>query len=830
VIRSRKRTKALSRGKFHRASVTKAANGQARLSNVAQALLVLGMHRGGTSALTRVLSLLGAALPKNLTAPEPSNPTGHWEPWDIVSIHDDLLPTAGSRWDDWRAFNPDWAQSRIAEDFRKKLLAGLQNDFNGSSLFVVKDPRICRFVPLWLDLLDRFGAEARVVILLRNPLEVAASLKRRDNFPPAKSYLLWLRHVIDAEKATRHLPRGIVTYNDLLNDWRGVVRTISAKTGVHWPRRSDHSELEIDRFLADELRHHVADDAQLTARADIADWVKETYHLLQNMANKHATRDQFKRLDRVHSEFEKACATFGLVLVAEAEQSAAQLQSAETQIKTRDEDVIRLSGELTQAQSAANEAQVAAAVSHSQAATLAAELEAARADGERKIAEIGAQLAASSSETEELNRQRDRFSVALEEEKAAAALNNAQVAALGLELETMRNTIREREAAAAQLQADLDKARSLANDRKTELDKLSRELASGQAALRDRGKEIERLSYDIEATRRSLRDSQTEVQRLAGELDGARVEIERADAERRRTLELLRAGHEAISATAAELPVVREEIAVLESALEGLRQEDNRRRRQINESSKELQSAAAKSALQENEVGAHDIRIRDLEARLDEKSAENDRLAGELVRTAAEARRVEKNAVERAGALDAVHAAALAESENRAQAQIRRLRDYLVDAEAALAKAGRERKEASWAGPFSESRRAARALRKSGLVDAEWYLREYSDVAKSGRAPAEHYVAEGYARGYQPNPFFDTRWYLERYDDVRRSGKNPLLHYIQYGCREGRDPGPNFQTRYYLESNPDVRSTGVNPLAHYLRHGRHEGRLPAPRA
>jgi hypothetical protein len=717
------------------------------------------MHRSGTSALTKVFGLLGGDLP--------SNPTIYWESEDLVTIHDSLLATAGSSWDDWREFNPDWILSGVAKSYKDRLLGELRRNFDGSPLFVVKEPRICRLAPLWLDVLERFGAEACVVISVRNPLEVAASLKRRDGFPLAKAFLLWLRHVLDAEKATRHIPRAIVTYNDLLNDWRGVVRTISAKTGVHWPRRSDRSELEIDQFLADELRHHVADDAQLTARTDVADWIKETYRLLQHMAHEHETKDQFKRLDRIRSEFEKACATFGLVLAAEAEQSAAQLQSAETLIRTRDEDLIRLSGELTQARSATNEAQAAAA---------------------------------------------------------------AQVALLGQELEALRNTVREHEAAATRLQTEFDRVQSLANDRKSELDKLSHELASGQSALRDRGKEIERLSYDVEATRRSLRDSQTEVQRLAGELDGARVEIERAEAERRRELELLRAGQEVISATAAGLPVVWEEIAVLESALEDLRQEDDRRRRHINESSKELQSAVAKSNLQDNEVAVHNIRVRELEARLDEKSAENDRLAGELARTAAEANRVEKNAIERTTALDAVHAAALAESEKRAQAQLRALRDQLVDAEAALAKAGREHSRARLVGPFSESRRAARALAKSGLVDAEWYLREYPDVAKSGRAPAEHYVDEGYARGYQPNPFFDTRWYLERYEDVRRSGKNPLLHYIQYGCREGRDPGPNFQTRYYLETNPDVHSMGANPLAHYLRYGRHEGRLPAPRA
>lgn len=812
-MKSRTRSAARSRRKFRRVSPAKAVHASAQRRTAPQALLVLGMHRSGTSALTRVFSLLGADLPKNMLGANPTNEAGHWESLDLMAGHDELLASAGSRWDDWRAFNPDWDQSGVAEDYREKFVDILRNDFAGSRLFVLKDPRICRFVPFWLDVLERFGAEPCIVIPVRNPLEVAASLKRRDNFPPAKSYLLWLRHVLDAEKATRHLPRAIVTYNDLLGDWRGVVGAVAKKTGLHWPRRSDRSELEIDQFIAEALHHNVADDAQLAARADIVDWVKETYSLLRGMAKKPATRDEFKRLDRIRAEFNKASASFGLVLTAEAEQSASQVRSVEALIRTRDEEATRLSGELAQLRSAAD---------------------AARAEAERQRAELAA---------------------ALEGEKAAAAQANAQAAALEQHTEGLRAVIAEREAAAAKLAADLDAARAQSNERSGEIDKLSAALKAGQAALRDRERDVERLSRDIEATRLYLRDSQAEVQRLAGELDGARTEIARASAERQRISERLQEGHDALSLAATELPAIQGEVAILEAALAELRQEAGHKAEPVSESATALQLAASQVAQAEaallaaarekdelattlaaymrashDDAAARDARIRELEAALDGKTADNARLAEELERATVEMHRVEKAATDRAVALDAAHAAALAESENRAQAQARALRDRLVDAEAALAKAARERKQVPWTGPFSESRRAARALAKSGLVDAAWYLREYPDAAKSGRAPAEHYVEEGYARGYRPNPFFDTRWYLERYEDVRRSGKNPLLHYLQYGAREGRDPGPDFQTLYYLETNPDVRGNGLNPLVHYLRYGRHEGRLPAPRA
>src|SRR5262245_64476851 len=72
------------------------------------ALVVAGMHRSGTSALTRVLSLLGCDLPKTLMAGAASNETGHWESQAVADFNDELLESAGSSWHDWLAFNAGW--------------------------------------------------------------------------------------------------------------------------------------------------------------------------------------------------------------------------------------------------------------------------------------------------------------------------------------------------------------------------------------------------------------------------------------------------------------------------------------------------------------------------------------------------------------------------------------------------------------------------------------------------------------------------------------------------------------------------------------------------
>jgi chromosome segregation ATPase len=467
---------------------------------------------------------------------------------------------------------------------------------------------------------------------------------------------------------------------------------------------------------------------------------------------------------------------------------------------------------------------------------------------------LEADLADTRSVAEDRRRECDQLAATLEAESAAAARSHAHATSLTQELEALRTAVRENDAATTKLRADLDNAHSAASSRKNELDKLSREVASAQSVVKDRDSAVERLLRDLDATRSYLREGQTEVQRLAGELHSARTEVEQAKVEReslsaafaatsieleraRSSLAKLQKEHDGLRLAASQSPALRAQLVALKEALVGAREEADRSGRRISELSTELQSTVGQWRAREQildraargkdlAAAALAVRIHELETRLAETMGERDYHAAALARTAIELRRAEENATDHARTLEAVHAAALAEGETKAKVQIRTLRDQLIDAEAAAAKARRTQSRGAWTTPFSKSRRAARLLKNSGLLEAEWYLREYPDVATSSRSPAEHYMEEGYLRGYRPNPFFDTRWYLERYDDVRRAGINPAFHYLMYGSAEGRDPGPNFHTNFYLQNNPDVRENGMNPLAHFLRYGRHEGRLP----
>lgn len=242
-----------------------------------KAIIVLGMHRSGTSAMTRVLSLCGAALPKQIMPPKPDNEAGFWESVEIVAIHEEILASAGSCWDDVLEFPPSWFASNTAETFKHHLIDAVREEYSDVPLFVLKDPRICRIVPLWLSVFDDFGAEPLFVMVVRNPLEIAASLKVRNGFPQPKSMLLWLRHFLAAEKDTRGMKRAFVSYDDLLSDWRGVVQRLGAELSIRWLHRSHYVDAEIDVFVSSQLRHHAVGQDDIGERTDIVDWVKTTF-------------------------------------------------------------------------------------------------------------------------------------------------------------------------------------------------------------------------------------------------------------------------------------------------------------------------------------------------------------------------------------------------------------------------------------------------------------------------------------------------------------------------------------------------------------------------
>lgn len=222
------------------------------------AIVVLGMHRSGTSAFTRTINLLGVDLPERLLDPVPGdNDRGYWEAVQVVALHDLLLQELSSDWFDPLPVPDGFFETETARHYEERIVNYLTGAFPHSREFVLKDPRICRLVPLWARALRRVGAEPHFIVTLRNPLDVAASLQRRNGtISDDLAAQLWLGYTLDAFWYTRGEKRTVACYDELLDDWRETVDRIGGELGMSWPASPAGAAAGIEGFLSPELRHH----------------------------------------------------------------------------------------------------------------------------------------------------------------------------------------------------------------------------------------------------------------------------------------------------------------------------------------------------------------------------------------------------------------------------------------------------------------------------------------------------------------------------------------------------------------------------------------------
>lgn len=236
---------------------TRAGRGRA---DAGVAVLVLGMHRSGTSAVTRVLNLLGVELGSDLMRPGEDNPSGFWEHGAVVAIHEELLAALGMAWDDPRPMPRGWLRSKAGRAAHRAIATLVEREFSGAALWAVKDPRLCRLVPLWTSVLAEQGISPRALLVTRSPVEVAQSLVKRNELPQAVGQLLWARHLLEAEAHTRDLPRCLISYDALLKDWRATMKRVAAELDIGLPASSARSRA-INAYLKPQLRHHRGGDA-----------------------------------------------------------------------------------------------------------------------------------------------------------------------------------------------------------------------------------------------------------------------------------------------------------------------------------------------------------------------------------------------------------------------------------------------------------------------------------------------------------------------------------------------------------------------------------------
>jgi len=225
--------------------------------NKKQAVFILGMHRSGTSALAGVLSRLGIYPGTNLIpSHQDVNPKGFWEHKEIVELHDQIFGELGITWDNITPLPDNWWEISNIVPLKNKLSEIVRREFDQAALWLLKDPRLCRLLPMWLEILKEFGFTPYFILCVRNPLEVAESLQKRDKLGKYEAVLLWLVYVLESEKWSRGCIRTVVTFDSFLDNWRNICGWVEKNLDVKLSADDPEVIKNISEFIEPGLKHY----------------------------------------------------------------------------------------------------------------------------------------------------------------------------------------------------------------------------------------------------------------------------------------------------------------------------------------------------------------------------------------------------------------------------------------------------------------------------------------------------------------------------------------------------------------------------------------------
>jgi len=245
-------------------------------------VIVLGMHRSGTSAIARGLKALSIELGDNLLPPvEGNNDRGFWEDRDIYRLNERLLAKCASGWDRLsRLDEPLLLQDAFAPERREAAIL-LDRKTSKSPVFGFKDPRTSILLPFWKCVFEDLALEQSCIVAVRNPFEVAESLFKRDKLDPEIGLGLWLKYSWSSIVHSASMPRIAVSYSRLVEDPGGELARVASAFGLSAPSPASPEFIEYaGEFLSQELRHNRVSDNEVLRAQTIPPPIPDLYQRL----------------------------------------------------------------------------------------------------------------------------------------------------------------------------------------------------------------------------------------------------------------------------------------------------------------------------------------------------------------------------------------------------------------------------------------------------------------------------------------------------------------------------------------------------------------------
>ncbi|MCB1638921.1 MAG: sulfotransferase [Thiothrix sp.] len=724
------------------------------MDNKQKLVVVLGMHRSGTSAVTRGLTVLGVSLGASLLHSQSDNVKGFWEDSDIKILNQDMLRHLAR---DWHSLSLLPEPERLIEQlspFYWRAADLLANKVQEVDAFGFKDPRTCLLIPFWKHVFSQADLDVKYVVVTRHPLSIARSLQARNHFSPEKSLYLWLEYMLSAVTAILDDVAVVVDYDFLMDRPESELIRVAEHLGLGAPEaealnvysndyldvrlrhthytNSDLEKVNIltgDMVIASEAFRKLAMDQW---RLDSAS-VREVFFSLRS--GLLARRDLLSYLDRCElqlSDRERRLADFETAIKRRDEKVSAceqRIADFETAIKRRDEKVSACEQRITDFETAIKRRDEKVSA-----------YERRVADFETAIKRRDEKIGALASGDKEKSRHLQQAESAVKETLRENNRLDKALAQQSLKLTGVLGSLQQREG----------------------------QLRSLEGALKRHEKTIRALNEDKKL-------SQSSVRQLKGQLAKANEQLQL-----QQTLLATRAQEQEQEQQARD-KVLQQEVSRLEVEVDMLRQSfgwlaEQRLRQWTRQSGQWLKRKGAAYEPEPCEAADHP-----------EPSALPLVVVPEPVATLAP----EMALVQASGLFDADWY--LAHNPDVMQAGVDPLQHYFHFG--------------------AEERRDPHPLFASG-----WYLKSYPDIARAGANPLVHYLRLGFREGREPHPFFSGRDYMQRYSGVALGDLSPLQHYVQVGWQAGYEAHVLFDRGQYLSEYPELEGqAGYTAFAHCLK-------------
>ncbi len=269
-------------------------------------VVVLGMHRSGTSVITKALECVGVKLGNNLMeAAIGDNDLGFFEDLDIVNFNDELLAECNKKWYSTETIQTYDVENLIRRGFLIRAVEMMRGKLMNKKCFGYKDPRSAKLLPFWSKVYEAAKFDTYFILALRNPLNIVRSLAERDGIECGHAYYLWADYITSSLTFLKNKKFIAIDYDHILDNPREVISQISKF--LHMQINLGASDIYEQQIIKKSLRHWSFIDSDLALDNGVPHLVHDIYSITKNLGSHSHSADliDLKVLEGLRSEIEQ---------------------------------------------------------------------------------------------------------------------------------------------------------------------------------------------------------------------------------------------------------------------------------------------------------------------------------------------------------------------------------------------------------------------------------------------------------------------------------------------------------------------------------------------